>query len=208
MTTPTWVPEVRDFVSGLAAQHMIPGLALAVARDGEEVFAEGFGVREVGGTAPITPDTIFGVASVTKGITALAIMQLAEAGKLAVDDPVVRYLPAYRTPDPEATQATTLHHFLTHTAGLPPLPSRFFALARATAGDPLAAPKPAWVADHAPLDTADDLLAYIADLDFVRLGPPGAQFSYCNEGFALLGAIVERVSDRPYADYVLTSSRR
>lgn len=185
-----WAPRVRGFVGGLLVQHDIPGLALAAARDGAEIYAEGFGVREAGGADAATPETIFGVASVTKGVTALAIMQLAEAGTLAVDDPVARYLPAYRTPDPGAARATTLHHLLTHTAGLPPLPSRFFALARATAGDPHAAPKPAWVADHPPLDSADDLLAYIAGLDFAPLGPPGARFSYSNEGFALLGAIV------------------
>ena len=202
MGEPTWAGEVRDFVRGLMARQDVPGLAVAAARDGEEIYAEGFGLREVGGADPITPDTIFGVASVTKGFTALAIMQLAEAGKLAVDDPVVRYLPAYRTPDPDAARATTLHHFLTHTAGLPPLPSRFFALARAAAGDPFAATKPDWVADHAPLDSADDLLRYIAGLDFALLGPPGAQYSYCNEGFALLGAIVERTSGQPYAEYV------
>ncbi len=197
-----WAPEVQEFVRGLVARHDIPGLALVAARDGAEVYAEGFGVREVGGADPTTPDTIFGVASVSKGFTALAIMQLVEAGKLAVDDPVARYLPAFRTPDPDAARATTIHHFLTHTAGLPPLPSRFFALARATAGDPFAAPKPAWAADHAPLDSADDLLAYLAGLDFAPLGPPGAHFSYSNEGFALLGVIAERVSGRPYADYV------
>jgi CubicO group peptidase (beta-lactamase class C family) len=202
VSEPIWAADVRDFVRGLLARQEVPGLALAAARAGQEIYAEGFGLREVGGADPITPDTIFGVASVTKGFTALAIMQLAEAGRLAVDDPVTRYLPAYRTPDPAAARATTLHHFLTHTAGLPPLPSRFFALARAAAGDPFAAAKPAWVADHAPLDNADDLLAYIADLDFTPLGPPGAHFSYCNEGFALLGAIVERVSGQRYAAYV------
>jgi CubicO group peptidase (beta-lactamase class C family) len=58
------------------------------------------------------------------------------------------------------------------------------------------------VADHAPLDTVDDLLDYIAGVDFTPLGPPGARFSYCNEGYALLGAIVERVAGQPYAAYV------
>lgn len=201
MVSETWA-AVRDYTHELMAKHAIPAVALAVAQEGREVFAEGFGVREVGVGGEIMPDTIFGVASVTKGFTALAIMQLAEAGKLAVDDPVVRYLPGYRTPDAAGTQATTLHHFLTHTAGLPPLASRFFALARATAGDPFASPRPVWIADHPSLDNADDLLAYIADLDFVPLGTPGDYFSYCNEGFALLGAIVERVSGQSYADYV------
>lgn len=201
MTAESWA-VVRDYTCETMARHAIPAVALAMADEGQEVFAEGFGVREVGVGGEVTPDTIFGVASVTKGFTALAIMQLAEAGKLSVDDPVVRYLPGYRTPDAAGARATTLHHFLTHTAGLPPLASRFFALTRATADDPFATPRPAWIADHPPLDNADDLLAYIAELDFVPLGAPGEYFSYCNEGFALLGAIVERVSGQPYAAYV------
>ena len=199
---PRWAATVRNFTRETMALHGIPGAALAVAEGGQESFAAGFGTRERGQAAAVTPDTIFGVASVTKGFTALAIMQLAEAGRLAIDDPVTRYLPTYRTPDAAGTSATTIAHFLTHTAGLPPLPSRFFALARATAGDPYAASHPAWVGDHAPLDGADDLLAFIAESDFVPLGAPGAYFSYSNEGFALLGAIVERVSGLPYATYV------
>ena len=199
---PRWAATVRNFTRETMALHGIPATALAVAERGQECFAAGFGIREYGQSAAVTPDTIFGVASVTKGFTALAIMQLAEAGRLAVDDPVTRYLPTYRTPVEAGARATTIAHFLTHTAGLPPLPSRFFALARATAGDSFAASPPAWVAAHAPLDSAADLLDYIAGYDFAPLGPPGEQFSYSNEGFALLGAIVERVSGLPYATYV------
>jgi CubicO group peptidase (beta-lactamase class C family) len=183
-------------------KHQVPGLAVAVAIDGAEVYAEGFGEREIGMGAPVTPDTVFGVASVTKSFTALAIMQLVEAGRLAVEDPVTRYLPEFRTPDPEATRAITIHHFLTHTAGFPPLPSRFFAFARSMEGDSAAGSKPAWAADHAPTDTYDDLMDYLAEGGYNMLGPPGAQFSYCNEGFALLGAIIERVSGEGYEPYV------
>lgn len=202
MTVPAWVPEVQAFAREMMATHAAPGLAVAIAQDGMEVYAEGFGEREIGTGAPITPDTIFGVASVTKSFTALAIMQLAEAGKLAVSDPVTRYLPEFRTPDPETTHAITIHHFLTHTAGFPPLPSRFFAFARSAEGDSAAGDKPAWAADHAPIDTFEDLMDYLAEGDYMLLGPPGAQFSYCNEGFALLGAIIERVSGQGYEPYV------
>jgi len=200
--SPAWIPDVRTFAGEMMARHRVPGFAVAVARDGTEIYAEGFGEREVGAGAPITPDTVFGVASVTKSFTALAIMQLAEAGKLSVDDPVTRYLPEFRTPDPEATGAITLHHFLSHTAGLPPLPSRFFAFARSMEGDPAAGSKPAWSADHAPIDTYEDLMAYLAEGGYTLLGPPGARFSYCNEGFALLGVIIERVSGQEYEAYV------
>lgn len=199
---PRWAATVRNFTRETMTIHGIPAAALAVSEGGQERFAAGFGTRESGQSAAVTPDTIFGVASVTKGFTALAIMQLVEAGRLAIDDPVVRHLPRYRTPDAAGTRATTITHLLTHTAGLPPLPSRFFALARAMAGDPYAATHPVWVAEHAPLDSADDLLAFIAESDFVPLGSPGEQFSYSNEGFALLGAIIERVSGLPYATYV------
>jgi len=202
MASSAWVPEVREFAGEMMAKHRVPGFAMAVAQDGAEVYAEGFGERAIGAGVAVTPDTIFGIASVTKSFTALAIMQLAEAGKLSVDDPVTRYLPEFRTPDPAATRAITLHHFLSHTAGLPPLPSRFFAFARSAAGDPAAGGRPAWSADHAPIDTYEDLMAYLAEGGYTLLGPPGAQFSYCNEGFALLGAIIERVSGEGYEAYV------
>lgn len=202
MALPRWVPDVEAFTREMMAKHHVPGFAVAVAQDGTEVYAGGFGEREIGTGTPVTPDTVFGVASVTKSFTALAIMQLAEAGKLSVDDPVTRYLPEFRTPDSAATRAITLHHFLSHTAGLPPLPSRFFAFARSMAGDPAAGSKPAWSDDHAPIDTYEDLMAYLAEGGYMLLGPPGAQFSYCNEGFALLGAIIERVSAQPYEEYV------
>jgi len=202
VTVPAWVPDVRALTRGMMAKHHVPGFAAAVAQEGAEVYAEGFGEREIGTGALVTPDTVFGVASVTKSFTALAIMQLAEAGRLSVDDPVTRYLPEFRTLDPEATRAITLHHFLSHTAGLPPLPSRFFAFARSMTGDSAAGSKPAWSTDHAPIDTYEDLMAYLAAGGYTLLGPPGAQFSYCNEGFALLGAIIERVSEQPYEAYV------
>lgn len=196
--------EVRDYALRTMTQHQIPAVTLAAAVGGDEVFTAGIGVRDIVSGGEVTPDTIFGVASVTKGFTALAVMQLAEAGKLSIDDPVIRYLPGYRTRDATGSAATTLHHFLTHTAGLPPLSSRFFALARRAAVDPFATPAPAWAIAHPPIDTHDELLAYVADLDVLPLGAPGDHFSYSNEGFALLGAIVEEVSDQPFADYVAT----
>ncbi|HET7035955.1 MAG TPA: serine hydrolase domain-containing protein [Thermomicrobiaceae bacterium] len=198
----TWAPEVRAFTREMVAAHAVPGLALAAARDGREVLAEGFGVRELGRPEAVTPDTVFGVASVTKSFTALAVMQLFEAGKLALDDPVTRYLPEFRLRAAAHGRAITLHHFLTHSAGLPPLPSRFFAFAQASVEDPHANKKPEWEADHAPFSRFEDLMDYLAEREITPLGPPGAQFSYCNEGFVLLGAIVERVSGEPYPDYI------
>jgi len=201
-TEPTWATDVSAFARRTMADHQIPGLAVAVAQQGTSVYTEGFGHRDVEKDVPITPGTVFGIASTTKSFTCLAIMLLVEAGKLSVEDPVIRYLPEFRTPDPEATQRIMIHHFMTHSSGLPPLPSRFFVFKRSAEGDPAAEKRPSWVADHDPIETHEELMAYIAGRDFTLLGPPGAQFSYSNEGFALLGAIVERVSGQSFDQFV------
>lgn len=200
MPAPAWAPALERFAAETMAEHRIPGLSLAVAKDGETVYASGFGHRDREAGLPATPETVYGIASCTKSFTAAAIMQLQEAGRLSVHDPVIRHLPEFRTPDPAATGRITLHHLLTHTAGFPPLPSRALALARALARDPDA--KPADRGGHAPIDTFEQLMAYMAAIPFELLGPPGALFSYCNDGFALLGAVIERASGQPYIPYV------
>ena len=186
----------------LAREHKIPGLAVVAARDGFTVYARGFGFADVEHAIPAGADTVFGVGSVTKSFTAAAIMRLQDAGRLSAGDPAVKYLPELRIPGGDATKIT-IHHFLTHTAGLPPLPSRWYAFARSALADPEGEAPPVPVAARPPIETPEDLMAYLAESDWVPLGPPGAQFSYSNEGYALLGAIVARVSGRAYARYVI-----
>lgn len=195
MSDPAWAPELERFCGEMMAEHRVPGLSLAVAQDGRPVYERGFGRRDVAGGLPAAPTTVYGIGSITKGFTAIAILQLQESGKLSVHDPVTRHLPEYRVPDETALRRTRLHHLLTHTAGLPPLPSRRLALARSGALDPLAP-------GEQPIDTFEQLLAFIGRHPFELLAPPGRLFSYSNDGFALLGAVVERVSGEPYTEYV------
>jgi CubicO group peptidase (beta-lactamase class C family) len=138
---------------------------------------------------------------VTKSFTAAAVMRLADEGRLSVDDPVVEYLPEFRLPRGDAS-AVRIHHFLTHTAGVPPLPSRWYAFGTSARDDPDGSPPPVDVRARAPFETPEDLMTYLAEGDWTPLGPPGTYFSYCNEGYALLGAIIARVSGRPYTRYV------
>ncbi len=149
---------------------------------------------------------MYGIASMTKSFTALAILRLAEDGALRVQDPVVRHLPEFRTPDPRSTARIRLHHFLSHSSGLPPLPSIYYTSGRSIARDPPYDPRVARRVgidpDHPPLDTYEELMDYFARARYRLLGPPGRYFSYSNEGFGLLGAVIERASGRTYESYL------
>lgn len=202
-----WEPFAQ-YVERVREVYHLPGVAVAVAQDGKPVMEQGFGWRDREQVLPVTPYTVFGIGSVTKSFTAVAIMQLEEEGKLSVEDPVVRYLPEFRvgkgnaTSKSKAARAMTIHHFLTHTSGLPPLPSLFFCMARTMEGDPAAKELPDALRNGSPIDTYEQLMDFMAGLDIELLGPPGAYFSYSNEAYGLLGAIVERVSGRPYQSFV------
>ena len=95
----------------------IPGASLAIVEGGEIVHLRGFGRARPGGEAP-TPQTPFVLGSTTKSFTALAVMQLVEAGKIELDAPVQRYLPWFRVADPEASAQITVRHLLNQTSGM------------------------------------------------------------------------------------------
>src|SRR5690606_38535877 len=94
----------------------VPGAAVAVVRGGRTVHVRGFGEATPG--VPVTPQTAFQLASVSKSFTALAVMQLVEDGKVDLDAPVRAYLPWFRLADEGAAAAVTVRHLLSHTSGL------------------------------------------------------------------------------------------
>lgn len=200
----TWIYELERHVGKLMAQVKTPGLSLAIADQGETVYAEGFGFRNAELGLPARAGTIYGIGSITKSFTCVAVMQLQERGRLRVTDPVVEYLPEFRLPDPDHAARVTVEHLMTNTAGLPPLPSLFGTLKRSVEQDPNAQrlPLAAGLAQLPYIDTYEQLMDFIAGQPFQPLRPPGTLFSYSNDGFALLGAIVERVSGEPYPEYV------
>jgi CubicO group peptidase (beta-lactamase class C family) len=96
----------------------VPGIAIAIVKDGKVLAAQGFGVRRLGDPAPVTAGTLFEIASNSKGFTAAALAQLVDQGKLDWDDPVIRHLPDFRMHDPYVTQEMTVRDLLTHRSGL------------------------------------------------------------------------------------------
>src|SRR5690625_2770337 len=100
----------------------IPGMALVVAKDGKPIFEKYYGYRDVEKKLPVNGETVFGIASITKSFTTLAVMQLADKGKLSIFDPVIKWLPEFTLVDDTLTPLVTIHHLMTHTTGLPGLP--------------------------------------------------------------------------------------
>jgi CubicO group peptidase (beta-lactamase class C family) len=191
------------YAERLLERDGVPGAAVAASKLGRPVYARGFGAADRDAGLAAGPDTVFGVASVTKSFTAAAIMRLASEGRLSVDDPVVEHLPEFCLPSTRGdASAIRIRHFLTHTPGFPPLPSRWYAFGDSAREDPEGSPPPVDVAARPPFRTPEDLMTYLAESDWTPLGPPGEHFSYCNEGYALLGAIIERVTGRPYTRYI------
>jgi CubicO group peptidase (beta-lactamase class C family) len=211
MTTRNWQPY-DTYAARLADKRRVPGAVVSVAVGGEPVYTRGFGYRDVEKKLPLGDDTIFGLGSITKSFTAVAIMQLQEQGRLTVSDPVIKYVPEFRFGKVGAEKNMTIHHFLTHTAGLPPLAS-YGVAARSLLRDAERAEAPGTTDEErakakeqlktlVPIDDYTQLASFIAGLDMEPLWLPGEQFSYSNECFALLGLVIERVSGEKYEDYV------
>jgi len=118
-TKPSAPPSDLDaYVARAMKTFQVPGLALAVVKDGQVVVAKGFGVKKLGESGPVDARTLFGIASNTKLFTATALGLLVDDGKIAWDAPVVRYLPAFQMWDPYVTRELTIRDLLVHRSGL------------------------------------------------------------------------------------------
>jgi CubicO group peptidase (beta-lactamase class C family) len=182
-------PEVADAITVLdmwIEQHIahsgIPGLSIAIVYDQEIVWAKGFGYADLKKKIASTPSTVYRIGSITKVFTSSAIMQLRDAGKLRLDDPVAMHLPWFRVDNPfPDSPEITIRHLLTHTSGLP-----------------REAAFPSWT-DHV-FPTRKELAEAVPNQSLINA--PETTYRYSNLGMALLGEIVVEVSGKPWADYV------
>ncbi|MEJ2352668.1 MAG: serine hydrolase [Anaerolineales bacterium] len=173
---------IDDYIEGQMHRLNIPGVSLAIVEGDKIVHLRGFGRARPGGEAPTSQTPLF-IGSLTKSFTAMAVMQLVEAGKVELDAPIQRYLPWFRVADPRASAQMTVRHLLNQTSGLPLLPSEA-ALANF---------------DDRPNATERQVRA-LSTLRLTR--PVGSKFEYCNTNYNVLGLIVEAASGESYADYI------
>ncbi|HET9918361.1 MAG TPA: serine hydrolase domain-containing protein [Ktedonobacteraceae bacterium] len=167
------------------------GLAVGVVRDGCLAFFKGYGLADIASNTPVTEDTVFRIASITKTFTAIAVMQLWEQGLIDLDAPANDYLRAYKLiPAKTRFRPATVRHLLTHTAGIREVLHLSGLLRMRDLGEtvPFGRPVPS-LAEY-----------YRGGLRIDA--EPGSRFMYTNHGFATLGQIVEDVSGQPLDRYM------
>jgi CubicO group peptidase (beta-lactamase class C family) len=176
------LPRIDSLLHAFAERERVPGIAYGVIVDGRLLHVRAAGLRHVSSNAPLDTSSVFRIASMTKSFTALAILQLRDAGLLALDEPAEQYIPELqelRYPTSDAPRIT-VRHLLTHSAGLPE-------------DNP-------W--GDRQLAATDEELATMLRTGVPFSNAPGMQYEYSNLGFALLGRIVQNVTGQPYATYM------
>lgn len=168
--------EIAKLVADKMAQYHVPGVALGIYKDGETVL-RGFGITSTDNAQPVTPDTVFSIASISKTFTATAMMKLVEQGRMDLKAPVRKYLPEFRVKDETVSREVAPWHLLTHTPG--------------------------WEGQLTGEDRGLDTLNHFVTSDMKDLPPlsqPGTVWSYNNAGFALTGRIIEVVTGKNIHD--------
>jgi CubicO group peptidase (beta-lactamase class C family) len=172
------LPAFIDSVSMGDPSRAFSGYVLVTQHD-QPIFSHAYGLADRARQVPATADTSFRIGSVTKQFTAASILKLEQEGKLSVQDPIGKHLPEYPAPGKDLT----IHQLLTHTSGIPDLTS-----------DPEVAARKAQ--HYSPAELL--ALFWNKPLEF----PAGSRFAYSNSNYDVLGAIIERVSGKPYATYL------
>ncbi len=188
-----------DVMQAFIREHRIPGASLAISDHGRLVYARGYGYADVGAREPVLPSSLFRIASISKPITAVAILQLIDQGKLSLDDKVFEILSYEPHLEPNTSydqrqNEITIRHLLQHRGGWDRDKSfdamfRSVDFARSLGSDPPADP--------------DTIIRVMLgkQLDF----DPGDRYAYSNYGYCLLGRVIEKLSGKRYEEYVKTN---
>jgi len=173
------IDAVDRYLDSQLKQRQIPGVSLAVVRNGKLEKAAGYGFADLENNVAATERTVYQWASVSKQFTAECIMMLVQDGKLRLDDPVSKHYASA----PETWSKVTIRHLLNHTSGIKSYTSipNFFATIRK---------------DYKP----DELIGLVRDLPLEF--EPGEKWSYNNSGYYLLGLVIEKVSGKSYGDFL------
>ncbi|MFX0013265.1 MAG: serine hydrolase [Promethearchaeota archaeon] len=177
------IEKLEILISEEMTRYKVPGSSIAIVKNDQVIYSQGFGARDLKGNLPVTPETLFNIASVTKSIICLGILKLEEKGKLSRNDPIFNFIPCKLgfKEDP-----ITIHHLMTHTSGIPEIVGGIAHLN---------------LSMEAKIDTP--FIPFMSWNDFFRhingateyvSERPGRHFYYQNYGYTMLGRIIEVVS--------------
>ncbi len=178
---PAQLQDFSAYVESARKTFDVPGIAVAIVKDGKVVMAQGFGLREIGKPAQVDANTLFAIASNTKAFTAAALQQLAEQGKLKMDDRVIDHLPWFRMSDPYVTHEMRIRDLLAHRSGL-----------SLGAGDLLYWPPTSY--------STKEVVQRLANVPIANGFRSG--YAYDNILFAVATLVIEEASGQSYADYL------
>ena len=168
----------------------MPGIAVGIVQHGRLSYSRGFGFRVWNDPQkPITPETLFHMASITKPFVATAVLQLWEQGKVNLDAPVTRYVPYFRIDDPRAAQIT-VRQMLTHSSGMPDVDDY------------------EWNHPQTDDGALERYVRSLAGRKLKLLFDPGTHFAYSNMAFEVLGDLIAKVSGVTFEDYVAANILR
>ena len=177
--------ELDHFVPRLLQQYDVPGAAVAVVHNGAVVRTCGYGIADLDNRVPVTQDTVFQVASISKTVSAWGILRLVERGEVNLDAPAERYLTRWHLPSsPYDHGAVTIRRLLSHTAGISVRGVKEFE-------------------PDKPLPRLEDHFSDAGREGAVQIvQPPGAEFRYSGGGYTILQLIIEEVTGRPFSEFM------
>nr|WP_314858981.1 serine hydrolase [uncultured Undibacterium sp.] len=178
-TATTTITQQLDQIGAAYYKANQPGATVIVVKDGKTLLRKAYGIANMASKEALQADHVMRLGSITKQFTSVAILQLVEEGKIALNDPVTKFFPDY----PISGKGITVEHLLTHTSGIPSYTG-----------------KPNFVAGAGKDISVQEMVDSFKNdaLEF----EPGTAYKYNNSGYFLLGAIIEKVSGEPYAKFV------
>lgn len=189
---------IRELVS----KERLPGVTVCVKGPEGVVFEQAYGYRDAALSVPTDMDTMFGIASMSKSITCLALSILETEGKLSWDDPVCKYFPDFRVPG-APRDTVTLRTLAQHTSGIPPMEPLEWSIAVNSvnrSGEWIDAMR-----QSAPnrMNTIEQIIEYISTCPYPTVGAPGENMSYSNEGYAVLSYVADMAAGIPLEQFCM-----
>lgn len=182
--------QLSGYISEMMQAARVPAMSISVLRGNELVYSRGFGHRDMQALLPADGSTLYGIGSVTKSFASIAVLQLHERGLVDIHAKIGTYLPEFGGKSPLAD--AEVHHLMSHSSGIPTLNVAEISLARQFGDD----------TSFIPMASYEDFVHIVNASSSERVAAPGRRFLYWNEGYTILGRLVEKVTGESFESYV------